>query len=59
MENGLKTLKQPLEDFFEKKKIKLKRLKDNNFLRFFEQIYLMRKNSKTNAFKQRFLANFH
>ena len=57
MENGLKTLKQPLEDL--KKKIKLKRLKDDTFLRFFEQIYLMRKNSKMSALKQRFLVNFH
>ena len=53
----VKTLKQPLEDFF-LKKIKLKRLKDDTFLRFFEHIYLMRKSSKMSALKQRFLANF-
>ena len=42
-----------------KKKIKFKRLKDDTFLRFFEQIYVMRKSSKMSALKQRFLTNFH
>ena len=59
MENGLKPSNNLSKIFF-KKKIKLKRLKDDTFLRFFEHIYLMRKSSssKMSALKQRFLANF-
>ena len=58
MENGVKPSNNLSKIFF-LKKIKLKRLKDDTFLRFFEHIYLMRKSSKMSALKQRFLANFH